>query len=247
MPGSSARRSADAAVISATTGPTRTRTRFPIGATETTAASDVIHARVVRLREADGDVPRVDGDVHGPRLAIRAPEEEPVVERHLRQPVLRLDGLAGEERRPREAGDERVRRHRDQLRGRAELQDASLADDADAMCEGRGVLEIVGDDDRRQAQVFEELAKLGAHPGSGVRVQRGQRLVEEEDRRVARKCARQRDALALASRELGDTSTCEVGDTEALEQGVDVVSIPRTEAHVAQDIEVREQRVLLKR
>ena len=106
----------------------------------------------------------------------------------------------------------------DELRRRAELQDASLADHPDAMREGRRVLEVVSHDDRRQAEIFEELAELGAHAGSRVRVERGERLVEEEHRGVARQRAGQRDALALASRELADARTREVGDAEALEQ-----------------------------
>ena len=113
------------------------------------------------------------------------------------------------------------------------------------MCEGRGVLEVVSDDDRRQAQIFEELAKLGADAGSRVRVQRGERLVQEEHGGVAGQRAGQRDALALASRELADASPCEVGDSEAFEQRIDVRAISCTEAHVVNDVEVREQRVLL--
>src|SRR5262245_66017607 len=49
LPGCSSSRAADAAVISATSGPTRTRTRFPIGASEITGA--LLGFR----REASGD------------------------------------------------------------------------------------------------------------------------------------------------------------------------------------------------
>ena len=91
----------------------------------------------------------------------------------------------------------------------------------------------------------EELTKLGPHAGSRVCVQRGERFVEEEERRVARKCARECDSLTLSAGEVGDARTCEVVDAETLEQDIDACSIACSEAHVADDVEVREQRVLL--
>jgi hypothetical protein len=57
-----------------------------------------------------------------------------------------------------------------------------------------------------------------------MRVERRERLVEEENGRVARERARQRDALPLAAREIAGSSTGQMRDPKALEQLVDALS-----------------------
>ena len=76
-----------------------------------------------------------------------------------------------------------------------------------------------------------------------VGVERRERLVEQQHRRVARERPGQRDPLALAAGEIAGTGAGEVRDPEALEQLVH----PRAaaEGDVAADVEVREERVLL--
>ena len=87
------------------------------------------------------------------------------------------------------------------------------------MRERRRVLEVVRDDDRREPEVVEQLAKLGTNPRARMGVERREWLVEEEQRRVARERASERDSLALSSRQLVDTRSRELSDAEALEQG----------------------------
>ena len=77
-----------------------------------------------------------------------------------------------------------------------------LGDHTDPVGERGRVLEVVRDEDRRQPEVAEQLLQLGTDVGARVRVERGHRLVQEQDRRVARERTRQRDALALAAGEL---------------------------------------------
>src|SRR5262245_53096173 len=78
-----------------------------------------------------------------------------------------------------------------------------------------------------------------------MRVERGQRLVEEEHGGVARESTRERDTLPLAAGELPYTRLREVTDAEAVEELVDIGPTPRSEADVPRDVEMREQRVLL--
>ena len=76
-----------------------------------------------------------------------------------------------------------------------------------------------------------------------MRVERGERLVEEQHARVARERARERDALALAARELAGPRLREVRDAEALEQLVD--PLLAAVGDVLPHGQVREERVLL--
>ena len=76
------------------------------------------------------------------------------------------------------------------------------ADDADPVRERRGVLEVVGDEHGGQPERLEQLAQLGADARPRVRVERGERLVQQEDLRIACERSRERDALALSAREL---------------------------------------------
>ncbi len=76
-----------------------------------------------------------------------------------------------------------------------------------------------------------------------VRIERRERLVEQQDLRVACERSRERDALALAARELSRARAGEVGDPEPLHQGGGLLLAP--ELDVLRDREVREQRVVL--
>ena len=232
-------------MISATNGPTRTRTRFPSGASEIDRAADVVLARVVRGRGAERDLPRIEGDVHRAARVVGAPEDEPAVERDLRQAIVGLDGLTREKRGAGEARDERVGRKRDEVGRAADLEDAPLADDAHPMGERGGVLEVVRDEHRRQAQRVEQLPQLRADASPRVRVESRERLVEQQDRRIPGEGTRQRDPLAFPARELADAGARELLDAEPLEQRLRVCAVARPEADVAEDVEVREERVLL--
>ena len=102
----------------------------------------------------------------------------------------------------------------------------------------------MGDEQRGELEVGEDVGELVAHLPAGDRVERAERLVEQQHARVACERARERDALALAAGELPGTGGGEVPDPESLEQ-VGAVALAG-EAHVRGDRQVREQPVVLR-
>ena len=93
--------------------------------------------------------------------------------------------------------------------------------------ERRRVLVVVGHEQRRQPELAQQLLQLAAHGRLRVRVERRERLVEQQHAGVARERPRQRDALALAAGELGRLRVREVRDAEALEVLVDAARARR--------------------
>ena len=232
-------------MISATTGPTWTRTRLPIGAIDVTGAVRWFSRESSPHDGAERNVPRIDGDVHAPERVVGAPGREAAVERDLRQPILRPDRVPPSSERAGERRDERIGGHRDELGRRAELEDAPVADDADAVGERGGILEVVGDEERRQRERVEQLAKLGSDSGPRMGVERGERLVEQQNGGIPRQRTGEGDPLALAAGELAHARAGEVADAEALEELVDPRAVAGAEAHVPDHVEMREERVLL--
>ena len=142
-----------------------------------------------------------------------------------------------------EPGNEGVGGRCDELVRSAQLEDVALGENADPVGERSGILEVMGDEDRRQAELAQQLLELGAHTRARVRVERGHRLVEQQHRGIACERPGQRDPLALAARELLGPRPRQVRDPEPLEQLVHAVAA--AEADVRLDGEVREERVLL--
>ena len=94
---------------------------------------------------------------------------------------------------------------------RAALEDPAVDDHADLVGERGGVLEVVGDEDGRQRELAEQLVELDPHRRLRVRIERRQRLVEQQDARLERERPRERDPLALAARQLADTGRASGG------------------------------------
>ncbi len=101
-----------------------------------------------------------------------------------------------------EAGDEGVGGLVIELERRARLGDLAPIEHDDAIGHGHGLDLVVGDVDHRRVEVFVELGEFDAHVGAQRRVEIGQRLVEQEDARVAHDGAADGDALALAAGKL---------------------------------------------
>ena len=101
-----------------------------------------------------------------------------------------------------EGGDERSLRPQVELFGLAHFEQAPEVEHGDAIAQLERLLLIVGDEDGGDAEVAlhapDGLAQLDADLG----VERAERLVEQQHRRAIRERARDRDALALAAREL---------------------------------------------
>ena len=99
------------------------------------------------------------------------------------------------------AGDEGVGRAEvDILRG-ADLADAALVDDSDGIGQRQRLRLIVRDIDRRNADLALQALELAAHFVAQLRIEVGQRLVEQEEPRLVHDGARQRHALLLAAGE----------------------------------------------
>ncbi len=74
----------------------------------------------------------------------------------------------------------------------------------------------MGDEDRRPAGLRADLADVLLQPLAGERVQRRERLVEKEQRRLGRKRPRDRDALLLAAADLPDLAVGGAFETDAV-------------------------------
>ena len=118
----------------------------------------------------------------GPVADVGRDDERPVLQRDLGQTV-RAAGKRSRGRgcRPRARRRTRSAGRADQLLGVADLDDAALDEDGDPVCQGSRVEEVVRDDDRRQVELAQERPQLGADLSAAVRIERGHRLVEQED------------------------------------------------------------------
>jgi hypothetical protein len=77
---------------------------------------------------------------------------------------------------------------------------ATWGKDEDAIGNEERLTNVVGHKEDRCAT--HQLGQLFVEAGARQRIERSKRLVEEYERRVANKCARKCDALALATREI---------------------------------------------
>jgi len=99
--------------------------------------------------------------------------------------------------------------------------DAAAADDRDALREPVGLLEVVRGEDDRQALLRREPLDLDLHPGAGLGVEPGRRLVEEEDARAMDEADRDVDAPLHPAGVAARHALGGVGEADELEQLVD--------------------------
>ena len=118
--------------------------------------------------------------------------------------------MSGKSRRGRRLIDGWPRRRRDieavwdlvDLARRADLRDAAGLDDADLRRHRHGLDLIMGDVEKGRAELDLDALELEPQFGAQLRVERGQRLVHEEDGGPAHQRAADRHALHLAAREI---------------------------------------------
>ena len=127
--------------------------------------------------------------------------------------------------------------------GASRAGELAVDEHAHLVGEGGCVLVVVGDEDRRQGERAAAARELGADGVLGVRVERGERLVEEDHARAACERAGKRDSLALTAGQRVRPRVGEVGDTKPLEVLVDALLAGIGD--VLADGHVREERVLL--
>ena len=138
-----------------------------------------------------------------------------------------------------------------QLGARRRLHDAPAVVDHDAVTQPIGLGEVVGDHHRRGAHRAQDLAQLVAQRAAQRRVERGQRLVQQQQRRLDGQRAPQRHPLALATRELTWIALLEATQAELLDhprhsaRALGAGAIPQAEAEIVRHGEVREERVAL--
>ena len=121
-----------------------------------------------------------------------------------------------------EVGDESVGRLAVDLERRGRLPDAAVAHDHDHIGHGHGLALVVGDDDGGDAEPLLQLPQLHLHRLAQLGVQCRQRLVEQEQLRRQRQRAGDRDALALAARELARPGrSAKPGRSHQLQQFLD--------------------------
>ena len=104
--------------------------------------------------------------------------------------------------RSHEVGDERVAGQVVDLGRGAGLLDRPVAHDHDAVGDREGLLQVVGDVHRGDAERALQLLDLEPHLGAQLRVQVAEGLVEEQHRRPEHEGAREGHPLLLAAREL---------------------------------------------
>ena len=120
-----------------------------------------------------------------------------------------------------EAGDEAACRALVNLGRRADLLDLAGAHHGDAVGERQRLVLIVGDDDKTGFQPPLNILELELRLLAQLAVERGERLVEQQQRRPRRQRAGERDALPLAAGKLLDSSRAEVLHLHDVEQFAD--------------------------
>ena len=236
--------STDASVTSAVTGPIANADAVPDVDDRADLAADHVLGRVRLVLVRDRDLPRIDDRLD---LALAG--------------VGRVDRLAGRRARSRVSPSRPARAIpcsrfapvNDATNpsagcatiscGDANWRSFAVDDHADPVGERGRVLVVVRDEQRRQPELAQQLLQLAAHGDLRVRVERRERLVEEQHARVARERAGERDPLALAAGELGRPRLGEMRDPEPLEVLVDPLA-PAV-GDVLAHVHVREERVLL--
>ena len=161
--------------------------------------------------------PRRSGACRGPAAAASrvSPSTSGKLHRGRRRRRTDLGRDEVHRRRAHEAGDEEVGRAVvDRLR-LVELLQLALVHDRDARGERHRLDLVVGDVDRGLADAVVQLLDLGAHLDAELGVEVGERLVEEEERRVADQRPAHGDALALAAGELAGLALQERLDLQA--------------------------------
>ena len=117
-----------------------------------------------------------------------------------------------------ELGDERRRGRAVHLRGRAHLLDAAAVHDRNVVGDRQRLLLVVRDVERRDPELELDAPDLLAQLHAHLRIERRERLVEQQHARLDRERARERDALLHAAGELVRVAVARVAEPDELEQ-----------------------------
>jgi hypothetical protein len=172
-----------------------------------------------------------------------ADTEAPAAEGYRRQHVDLAD----------EVGDEGRRRAFIDVVRAADLLDDAVVHDHDAVGHRQRLLLVVRDHDRRHAELLLQAADLAAQADAFERVERRQRLVEQQQLGLRGQRTRERDALLLAAGQLTRVLVPRAGEADQLQQlgdprldlGRRPFAVHQPVGDVVGDAQVREQRVRL--
>ena len=117
-------------------------------------------------------------------------------------PAVVLDDALEQVRDPDEAGDELLGRMLVDLLGRPALDDPAVAHDGDPVRHRERLLLVVGDVDEGDPDLALDLLQLDLHLPAQLQVEGAERLVEQQHLGPVDERPGERDALALAAREL---------------------------------------------
>ena len=153
-----------------------------------------------------------------------------------------------------EVGDERVGRVVVNRARVVQLNQPAVVDDGDAVGHGQRLALVVGHIHRGHAELFVQAAQFDLHVFAQFFVQRRQRFVHQQNARLEDNRPRQRHALLLAAGQLMNAAVAEALQLHGRQRAfharmnfvfVDAAQLQR-KADVGRDIQVREQRVVLK-
>ena len=152
-----------------------------------------------------------------------------------------------------EPGDEGVGRVVPDLGRAPGLGDAAVVHDDHPVGERERLVVVVGHEDDRQPEADEQRSQLGDEPVAQRAVERAERLVEHEEPGRGRERAGERDALLLTARQFGDPAVLEALESDERERlactrfgfGARPPLHAEPEDHVADDVAMREERVVL--
>ena len=221
-----------------------------------TARQDVAVPRRAGLtRRCELDLLRPDADQqvvgaagppgrrHGELLAVKV--EHQVVA------VRPGDARPDQVRLAQEVGDERRVGSLVELARATHLLDLPGVHDRDGVGHGHGLFLVVGHVDEREADLGLDPLELDLHLATELEVQGSQRLVQQQHRRTVDDRPRQRDPLLLPARELGRLAPGHPGQLDQLEGRLHLAlhrlaaTTTQAERDVLEDVEVREERVVL--
>ncbi len=193
-----------------------------------------------------------DQDAHAVALVVRHVGRDRQRQRAERDAVIAAasdeHGAGAEER-----GDVQRARPFVETVGGVDLEQAPAVHDADAVAELEGLLLVVGDEDRRDAQGLLDLLQALAQLRADLDVERAERLVEQQHPGPVRERPRERHALLLAARELALVAVAEPAQADEVEQlfaplaalGLLHAADAQAELDVARHRHVPEDRVVL--
>ena len=155
--------------------------------------------------------------------------------------------------RPHEAHHEGVGGPLVEVGGAPGLLHPALVDHHDLLGQLHRLLLVVGDEDRGHVHLVVQAAQPVAQLAAHARVQRAERLVQQQHPRLHGQRPGQRHPLALSPAELGGIAVGQAGQVDQLEQlrhpGPDLVARalahPQAEGHVVAHRHVAEGRVVL--